>query len=414
LTTSPTYILTLLLLGLTTAAVLSLGMYLLYRALRVKRVVVHDDDAQDPGRSVARMREAGPVRRPAVRDMPWQLRRLAIPLLLLSWVFLGKYLLVPFFQRGDPDSAERQPASTTLVDGASGAKLAVTRYGNGTGTTLVLTHGWGADRRDWTWVLNELPPGLSVVTWDLPGLGSSGEPRDYEIATLAGDLDSVVSTLQGHPVVLVGHSVGGMLNIEYARRFPQKLGQDVRGIVQVNTTYTNPLATKKNAESSLKLQKPVLEPAMRVVSTLSPVVRALGWLAYSSGMAHLQLASQSFAGAETWRQLDEMARYAYRSSPGVIARGVLGMMKWDGSAVLSTINVPTLIISGNQDVTTLPIASDRMQRDIPGATRVDVDPAAHMGPVEQAERYAEAISGFASGRTVAEGSSRVAQTGGSR
>jgi len=121
------------------------------------------------------------------------------------------------------------------------------------------------------------------------------------------------------------------------------------------------------------------------------------------------LASQSFAGAETWRQLDEMARYAYRSSPGVIARGVLGMMKWDGSAVLPTIRVPTLIISGNQDVTTLPVASDRMQRDIPGALRVAVDPAAHMGPVEQAGRYAQAISGFASGKTVVDG--HMAQTG---
>jgi pimeloyl-ACP methyl ester carboxylesterase len=212
---------------------------------------------------------------------------------------------------------------------------------------------------------------------------------------MAADLDSVVTSLQGRPVILVGHSVGGILNLEYARRYPQKLGREVRGLVQVNTTYTNPVETKKNAELSRRVQKPVLEPLLHVVEWTSPAGRALGWLAYQSGLAHLQLAAQSFAGAETWDQLDEMARFAYRSSPRVVAKGVLAMLHWDGSDVLPQINVPTLIISGEQDVTTLPSASDRMQRDIPSATRVSISPAAHLGPVEQYRQYAAAIAQFA-------------------
>jgi pimeloyl-ACP methyl ester carboxylesterase len=139
----------------------------------------------------------------------------------------------------------------------------------------------------------------------------------------------------------------------------------------------------------------VFEPLLHVVSWLSPVARGLGWLAYQSGLAHLQLASQSFAGAETWEQLDQMARYAYRSSPGVVARGVLGMMHWDGADVLPRVSVPTLIISGNQDVTTLPSASDRMAREMPATVRLSVDRAAHLGPVEQYRVYAEAIGTFA-------------------
>jgi pimeloyl-ACP methyl ester carboxylesterase len=396
LTTHPTQLLTLLMFGLLAFAVLALGVYLLYRAIRSRPVVVRDDDTSRPDHAAhGRSAHRPAVRRDDRRKALW----MAIPLLLLAWVFLGRYLLMPYFQAGQNPPALRQPQSTTVIEGASGARIHVSRYGTGAGPTLVLTHGWGADRRDWAWVLSALPPELNVVTWDLPGLGASGEPRDYDIGTLAADLDRVVSSVKGQPVILVGHSVGGILNIEYARQFPDKLGQNVRGIVQVNTTYTNPLATKKNAESSLRLQKPVLEPAMHAVSALSPVVRGLGWLAYTSGLAHLQLASQSFAGTQTWSQLDEMARYAYRSSPGVIARGVLGMVNWDGTAVLPTIRVPTLIISGKQDITTLPAASDRMAHEIPGATRVMVDPAAHLGPVEQARRYAQAISSFAAAQS---------------
>lgn len=62
--------------------------------------------------------------------------------------------------------------------------------------------------------------------------------------------------------------------------------------------------------------------------------------------------------------------------------------------MLPTIDVPTLIISGDEDTTTLPVASDRMQRDIKASTRVRVSPAAHLGPVERYKTYAEAIAAF--------------------
>ena len=316
--------------------------------------------------------------------------------MLLLLVFAGKYLVGAFFPNGSAP-AGRPNGTVSKVRGASGAELAVVRYGPNEGPALVFTHGWGADRRDWSYAISALPADVQVVVWDLPGLGeSSPTPSgDYSMEAMAADLDSVVSSLQGRPAILVGHSVGGMLNLEYARRYPQRLGREVRGLVQVNTTYTNPVETKKNAELSRKLQKPVLEPLLHVVDWTSPVARVFGWLAYQSGLAHLQLATQSFAGAETWDQLDQMARYAYRSSPRVVARGVLAMLRWDGSNVLPKIAVPTLIISGNEDVTTLPVASDRMERDIRSSTRVSIGRAAHLGPVEQYQAYAAAISQFA-------------------
>ena len=386
MTTHPAQLLILVLLGLFAAVVLVAALYLLHRASRPRVVQVRPQAAATgtPTQGDTRTLSRGPA------------IAFAIPLLMLAWVFAGKYLIAPFFPSGQPASALPE-ATWTTIRGASGAQIAVGQYGAADGPTLVFTHGWGADHRDWAYVIGSLPKQLRVIVWDLPGLGKSSGPgeNDYSMSTLAADLDSVVSSVKGGPVVLVGHSIGGILNLEYARRFPQKLGQEVRGLVQANTTYTNPIATKKNAERSLKLQGPLLEPLMHVVSWASPVFRGLGWLAYQSGLAHVQLAMQSFAGAETWDQLDEKARYAYRSSPGVIARGVLAMVRWDGSQVLPKINVPTLIVSGEQDVTTLPTASDRMEKDIRSSVRISVSPAAHMGPVEQHQRYAEAIASFA-------------------
>ena len=315
-------------------------------------------------------------------------------LLMLVFVFAGKWVVSAFYPRGQ-DARASEATTVSMLPGATGSSLAVVRQGPMGAPTLVLTHGWGADRGDWRYVADALPKDFHLVLWDLPGLGESTptEGHDYSMQALASDLDRVVDSVNG-PVILVGHSVGGILNLEYARRYPDKMGRKVRGVIQVNTTFTNPVETKKNPDLSRSLQKPVFEPLLHAVSATSPMVRAFGWLAYQSGMAHLQLASQSFAGAETWNQLDHMASYAYRSSPRVIAQGVLGMLHWDGTDVLGRINVPTLVISGNEDVTTLPWASDRMARDIPSATRISVDRAAHMGPVEQYERYAGAIAQF--------------------
>jgi pimeloyl-ACP methyl ester carboxylesterase len=385
MTAHPAQLLILLSLGLATLAILLTAAFVLYQ-LRRKQTVHVVRPSNDTNNSFATVSTSRwtPKKR-------WILALLAA--LMLLWVFAGKYLVQPFFSNTGNASEKSNPVYGQ-VKGSSGANLTVARYGPGAGPTLLFTHGWGADHQDWSYVIGSLKNQFPVVAWDLPGLGQSSPASDYAMKTLAGDLNSVVSSIQG-PVIIVGHSIGGILNIEYARQFPEKMGQQVKGFVQVNTTYTNPIETKKGADTSRKLQKLVYEPSLQVVTWSSPIARGLGWLAYRSGLAHLQLAKQSFAGNETWEQLDHMASYAYRSSPGVIAQGVLGMLQWDGSDVLQKISVPTLIVSGNEDVTTLPLASDKMERDIPMAKRISIAGAAHLGPVERHELYADAIRSFA-------------------
>jgi pimeloyl-ACP methyl ester carboxylesterase len=79
------------------------------------------------------------------------------------------------------------------------------------------------------------------------------------------------------------------------------------------------------------------------------------------------------------------------------------MLHWDATDALSRITVPVLIVSGDQDTTTLPSASDFMSANIPGASRKSVSPAAHLGPIEQNERYDAAIDTFALAHLIGEG-----------
>jgi pimeloyl-ACP methyl ester carboxylesterase len=291
---------------------------------------------------------------------------------------------------------EQAKGTTRAVRSPTGAVLHVEEFGSPTAPTLVFTHGWGADSREWRYA-SALADRFHVVAWDLAGLGAStGYPdRQWSLERMADDLHAVVTATAPDRVILIGHSVGGMINLEYTRRHRDMLGDRVAGVVQLNTTYTNPVRTTRNSERATRLQKPVLEPALAAAIALSPAVRAVGWLNYMNGLTHLHLHRSSFAGTETRGELDFVARYGYRSSPDVIGRGALAMLHWDASTALASISVPVLIVTAAQDRTTVPEASLVMNREIPGSRLVQVQPAAHMGPIERHEAYNASIADFA-------------------
>ena len=220
------------------------------------------------------------------------------------------------------------------------------------------------------------------------------ENLNFALEKMASDLESVLSLADGKPVVLVGHSTRGMINLTFCRMFPDRLGRQVLGIAQVDTSYTNPVTTTKNAEFSRAIQKPVGEPLLHTMIWFSPLVRAMNGLSYKNGASHLMNAQSSFAGSESWGQLDLISR-GYESTPAVVAQGTLVMFYWDTKPVLSRISVPVLILVGQQDTTTLPNASEYMRQAIPQASLEAVCPSAHYGLLEQNQRYDSALARFA-------------------
>jgi pimeloyl-ACP methyl ester carboxylesterase len=105
---------------------------------------------------------------------------------------------------------------------------------------------------------------------------------------------------------------------------------------------------------------------------LSPLIWLSNLMSYLNGSALLSTKSSGFADTETWEELDFVARFQLQASPAVMARGMLGMLRYDATAVLKDINVPALIVTGDKDTVCKPEASDRMHRDIPGATLTGV------------------------------------------
>lgn len=395
-----------LLLGLISLAIPIGGLFALYSAWRnyrsLPRYVDWPRRENPPREHAAAEPEAGAATVSTPPRSPFAQAAVLAPLiagvLLLLAACFGRLLVESAYPSwGDNDPRPLHSDRTQELVRPDGTKIHAEIFGPADAPALVFTHGWSTSNTEWYYAKRQLGGSFRLIFWDLPGLGQSTQPdnRDFSLEKMASDLDAVVSLAGGKPVILVGHSIGGMINLTYCRLFPGRLGHQVSGIVQVDTSYTNPVNTTKGAALSRALQKPVAEPILHAMIWFSPVVRAMNWFSYRNGTSQLMNAKSGFAGSETRGQVDLISRYGWESSPAVVARGTLAMFHWDATPVLPAIHVPVLLLVGRQDTTTLPGASEYMQRTIPGARLEEVEPSAHYGLLEQNQRFDAAIARFA-------------------
>src|SRR4030095_213268 len=96
---------------------------------------------------------------------------------------------------------------------------------------LVFVHGWSCDRSYWEGQMDFFAKHFKVVAVDLAGHGESGLGRkDWTIEAFGDDVASVVNTLALQHVILIGHSMGGDVIAEAARR----LNGRINGLIMVD------------------------------------------------------------------------------------------------------------------------------------------------------------------------------------
>ncbi len=99
------------------------------------------------------------------------------------------------------------------------------------GPVVVLVHGLGSSAADWREVARDLERDHRVVLVDLPGHGVTRMPEPFGLAQAAAVLDRAIGDRTDGPVILVGHSVGGLVAAAEAVVHPTR----VRALVLVET-----------------------------------------------------------------------------------------------------------------------------------------------------------------------------------
>lgn len=111
-------------------------------------------------------------------------------------------------------------ATENITVSADGVPIGSQVQGSGS-PALVFVHGWCCDKSYWDAQVPYFSKKYKVVTIDLAGHGESGLGREaYTMEAFGEDVVAVVEKLGLGKVVLIGHSMGGSVILEAARRMP--------------------------------------------------------------------------------------------------------------------------------------------------------------------------------------------------
>ncbi len=137
----------------------------------------------------------------------------------------------------------------------SGVNIAYTDTGKGD-TTLLFVHGWALNRGYWSNQVTYFSKKYRVVAIDMAGFGESGKNRaDWSTTAYSRDLDSVISQLKLHNVILIGHSMAGDIVLQAAINNPKNVIAFVGVDNFKNVGRTETAADKKNFAFAITLLK---------------------------------------------------------------------------------------------------------------------------------------------------------------
>lgn len=152
-------------------------------------------------------------------------------LYLLTWIVA----LVLIF-----GSSQAQAQWPQVVQSNDGTPISYEVYGKGA-PTLVFVHGWSCDTRYWRAQVPHFSKNHRVVILDLAGHGHSGSSRSrYSMLAFGEDVQAVAESIGGESLILIGHSMGGVVIAEAARLMPERvialIGIDTLGNIEYPLT----------------------------------------------------------------------------------------------------------------------------------------------------------------------------------
>jgi non-heme chloroperoxidase len=224
-------------------------------------------------------------------------------------------------------------------DKASGEEVQISYKDYGQGRPVVLIHGWPLSKDMWEYQVEDLvDAGLRVVKYDRRGFGKSDKPWDgYDYETLTEDLHALMETLDLRDAVLVGFSMGGGEAVRYISRY----GTDrVSGLVLVAAVTPFLLKTPNNpngvdetvfAEMMTEMKKDRIQ-----------FLDDFGKKFFSVTLINHPVSTPLL---EYYRSLASVAL------PRAMHQCAASFAQTDFRADLKEVNIPTLVIHGDDDKT---------------------------------------------------------------
>lgn len=306
--------------------------------------------------------------------------------------------LVKRRRRNDPEAGERfgtrrgiRPRTISLRDGADAF---IEEAGPESTKGAVFVHGSALRSDLWHYQL----PGLGdhrLVFYDLRGHGVSREKGTarFSIAQLAKDLVEVIDDCGLDEVVVVGHSIGGMVALDLAATRQDLLGARVKALVLVNTTYRPGVETVAGGAALAHVERLLRRP-LDVVGKRAPTIDKLRAVVKPSDLLFLTVAYTGFGPGAPASQVDFVYDMLSETPSDVIFDLISSYRDFDVTDVVGDVTVPCLVIGGSNDRITVPAASEYLAEHLPKAELKLFDRCGHMPMLERHREFNSIVTSF--------------------
>ncbi|HEX5947991.1 MAG TPA: alpha/beta hydrolase, partial [Actinomycetota bacterium] len=165
-----------------------------------------------------------------------------------------------------------------MVRGPRASRLYTETFPGSSPGNLVFTHGYCLTEAVWHYQKRDMAGEVGLVTWDLPGHGHSPgvAPGRLSLEFCADALARVIDEAAEGNVVLVGHSLGGVITLAYLARHRETAAERVRGAVLVSTPMTHLARAVAGHWPGAGVESRVLGRAFRYVVESDLAERVLG------------------------------------------------------------------------------------------------------------------------------------------
>ena len=234
-------------------------------------------------------------------------------------------------------------------------------------TPLVFLHGVGGGHHAWELQLPYFGGlGYPSHAWDQPGYGHSQIVEPYDLEQVSAALARLIESLGDEPVVLIGHSMGGLIAQEAYVRYPKL-------IKALALCFTSPAFASGSSDFTkqfIAARIGPLDQGKTMAQIAAQLIPAMG----SSSKLAIQI--MSGVPSETYRKAVHL------------------LTTFDRRKDLANIKVPALLIAGSEDRTAPPAVMEKMAQKIPGAEYILLQGCGHLGPMDQPDAFNDALLFF--------------------
>ncbi|MFB7719814.1 alpha/beta fold hydrolase [Nocardia sp. NPDC056100] len=261
---------------------------------------------------------------------------------------------------------------------------------------MLFLHGIAATCDSWSTVRAELEHDHDTDAYDHRGHGASPHhgPADLTVTQLAADLNATLDALNSaEPVVLVGHSLGGMTIMAYAANHPEHFRSRVAAVVLVSTTAGN-------FDLGCGLPGPLGSLVARSFRTVAAVIAAppsgpLGPIVSRTAKFVLRTLTTSRWPLYSWSTPASIRRdcsAGIAATPPQSLHTLLPQLAAHRARDLTPLHeVPVLILVGTEDRLSPPAHSRDLRKLLPQADLHLIPRAGHVLPLEQPHAVAAHI-----------------------